>query len=171
VRSAEEVIRFISDASEIASGIAVDHGGESDDLSCTWCFDVQLRPPSLASGLSTPTESLFFCLEIRFPCATNEVRRSRKFTIYDPVVGEEIYPGGEMVVRSTPKASGGCDARLGFFFHVGNATNPGWGVFADRRNKKAQRTIATVSAFLEHQGQEVEITFDDTWVSGYQTNI
>ena len=70
---------------------------------------------------------LFRSVAVQFEPTIRPVTRSRKFTQYNQERGVEIWPGGEMFVE---------DNLCGFDLHVGNATNPGWGIFSTFRNNR-----------------------------------
>jgi len=168
VKSVEDILQFITAASTVADEIAVDHGAASQELAGAWCFDVRLSPPSIASGFSAPTEALFFCLEIRFTCPSKDVSKTRNLTIFDPASGRDNYPGGEMVLRSTPLPSGGSEVLIGFFLHCANATNSGWGFIAERRNRKAQETAETLAYVLGASSTGIWLDHDDSWLGPYR---
>ncbi len=132
-----EVVDFINGAVAVGSQIGKDHGANSIDL---WgrLYEVDL-PPSLASGVGRMTQALMFSVHVRFTPSKTPVQRTRKFTIFNPSTGKEIWPGAHMTVEDT-----GCFFKL----HIGNAMNSGWGIFADSRMKNLGRLIAQLENLM-----------------------
>ena len=132
-----EVVNFINGAVTVGSQIGKDHGAISIDLSGGMYEDA--LPPSLASGVGQVTQALMFSVRVGFTPSKTPVQRTRKFTIFNPSTGKEIWPGANMTVNDT-----GCFFEL----HVGNAMNSGWGIFADSRMKNLGRVIAQLENLM-----------------------
>lgn len=128
-------MKFFDAAIKTGSQIAVDHGAKKVGL--LYGSQVEHVPPSLGSGLSGQiTESLFFIVGVSFEPIRRPVTRTRKFTMFNPENGVEVWPGGEMEVSDL-----GCR----FALQVGNVTNPGWGVFASFRNTRLSAIVHQLS--------------------------
>lgn len=128
MKNAGEIVKFWTDAQRTAFAIASDHGAEPDQLVRHWCVASKNFGPSIASGPGRLTEGVFLCVQFLFDISTPELRRSRKFTIYQQD-GVEDYPGAQMMIRSTPGGrQGRTDAAIAFFLQVGNrADAQSWG--------------------------------------------
>jgi hypothetical protein len=137
VKNLAEVQKFIVDSISVGSQIAKDHGASEVELLLGIYVDD--LPPSIASGVGQLTEALMVVNRVRFSPKQTPVRRTRKFTIFHPTEGKEIYPGANMDVS---------DSSCLFHLHVGNAMNPGWGVFADWRNNNLSRIISQLESYL-----------------------
>lgn len=137
MKNLSEIQRFISDSTKVGSQIARDHGATGVEIRLGWYIDH--LPPSIASGVGALTEALMVSNFVGFEPASRPVRRTRKFTIYHPEKGQEIWPGANMEVSET---------NCFFQLHVGNAMSQGWGVFANWRNNNLNRVLAQLESYM-----------------------
>lgn len=130
--------RFVADSIRVGSQIGQDHGAA--DVQILLGLRVDHLPPSIASGVGQLTEALMVVNSLSFSPTRRPVGRTRKFTIFNPETGQDIWPGANMDVSDS-----GCFFQL----QVGNATNQGWGVFASWRNNNLSRVLAQIESYLE----------------------
>lgn len=138
MKSLSDVRRFISDSIRVGSQIAKDHG--APDIQLLLGLRVDHLPPSIASGVGRLTESLTVVNLVGFTPSKRPVKRTRKFTIFHPETGQDLWPGANMDVSDF-----GCDFQL----QIGNVTNEGWGIFADWRNNNLNRLVAQFETYLD----------------------
>jgi hypothetical protein len=123
MKNFSDIQKFITDSTRVGSQIAKDHG--AIEVQILLGCHVDHLPPSIASGVGRLTETLMVV--------------TRKFTIFNPENGQEIWPGANMDVS---------DSSCYFQLQVGNATNEGWGVFASWRNNNLSRVLAQFESYL-----------------------
>ena len=139
MKNLAEVLHFFDVAIATGSQIAADHGAKVVGLE--YGSRVEHLQPSIGSGVGQLTESLFFSVGILFQPIKLPVLRTRKFTIYDPNDGDEVWPSGHMQV-----SNGLCY----FDLQVGNVTNTGWGVVASFRNGRLTTLVEQLVALQEN---------------------
>lgn len=134
-----DIEKFIADSIRVGSQIASDH--KANDVQVLLGNFIDVLPPSIAAGFGgQPTNALTVYNYVLFTPKNLPVRRTRKFTIYHPDSGKEIWPGAKMVVS---------DSWCSFQLQVGLATNPGWGIFADFRNNNLERVWGEFENYLK----------------------
>ena len=131
LKSTTECVRFLNDAVRVGSEIAADHGAAFVDVTVGMYDDY--RPPSISSGAGEPTLAVFIPVAVTFEAKTFPVKRTRKFTIYHPTEGKEVWPSARMVVTDD-----GCFFEL----HVGNRLSEAWGILAPWREKNLLQALA-----------------------------
>jgi hypothetical protein len=139
MKNLAEVLHFFDVAIATGSQIAADHGAKIVVLE--YGPRVEHLPPSIGSGVGQLTESLFFSVGIVFQPVKLPVLRTRKFTIYNPNGGDEVWPSGHMQV-----GNGLCH----FDLQVGNVTNTGWGVVASFRNGRLTTLVEQLVSLQEN---------------------
>jgi len=137
VKNFSDIQKFIADSTRVGSQIAKDHG--ASEVQILLGCHVDHLPPSIASGVGRLTETLMVVNSVDFNPSKKPVLRTRKFTIFNPETGQEIWPGANMDVS---------DSSCYFQLQVGNATNEGWGVFASWRNNNLSRVLAQFESYL-----------------------
>lgn len=136
MKNIHEVMNFFDVAIKTGSQIASDHGASK--IKVHYGSGIEHLPPSFGSGVGQLTESLFFTVVVSFEPTKRPVTRTRKFTMYNADHGVEVWPSGEMSVS---------DSECRFVLRAGNATNPGWGVFASFRNGRLTTLVDQLAAF------------------------
>lgn len=137
MKNFSDIQKFITDSTRVGSQIAKDHG--ASEVQILLGCHVDHLPPSIASGVGQLTETLMVTNSVRFNPVKKPVLRTRKFTIFNPETGKEIWPGANMDVS---------DSSCYFQLQVGNATNEGWGVFASWRNNNLSRVLAQFESYI-----------------------
>ena len=139
MKNLAEVLHFFDVAIKTGSQIAADHGAKAVGLE--YGSRVEYLQPSIGSGVGQLTESLFFSVEIGFRALKTPVLRTRKFTIYNPNDGVEVWPSGHMQVS---------DNSCLFDLQVGNVTNTGWGIVATFRNGRLTTLVEQLVALQQN---------------------
>jgi len=138
MKNYEEVQQFLCDSTRVGSQIAKDHGAKNIDILIGYRIDD--LPPSVASGVGQATEALILIIRVSFEPQTRPVLRTRKFTIFNPDTGKDIWPGAQMDI----------DGDSCFFqLHVGNVTNQGWGIAASWRNNNLQKVFGQITNLID----------------------
>jgi hypothetical protein len=138
MKNYEEVQQFLRDSTRVGSQIASDHGAKNIEITIGYRIDD--LPPSFASGVGQTTEALILINRVEFEPQKRPLRRTRKFTVFNPDTGKEIWPGAQMDL----------DGDSCFFqLHVGNVTNQGWGVAASWRNNNLQKVFHQITNLID----------------------
>lgn len=134
-----EIQKFLRDATKVGSQIAADHNAKSVDIH--YGYRIDQLPPSISSGVGQPTEALIVVLRVEFEPQKRPIQRTRKFTVFNPETGKEIWPGAQMDI----------DGDSCFFqLHVGNVMNQGWGVVASWRNGNLKKVFNNIESLVDN---------------------
>jgi hypothetical protein len=138
VKNFNEVQKFLRDGTQVGSQIARDHLAEN--IRIHFGYRIDNLPPSIASGVGQLTEALIVVLRVSFDPQKRPIQRTRKFTVFNPETGKEIWPGAQMDI----------DGNSCFFqLHVGNVLNKGWGVAATWRNGNLEKVYSQITSLID----------------------
>lgn len=154
-----EIRNFLIDGTRIGSQIAEDHLAANIQVDVGYRVDE--TSPSLASGVGQLTETLVVVLRISFSPQKRPIQRTRKFTVFNPETGKEIWPGARMDI----------DGDSCFFqLHVGSALNQGWGVIATWRNNNLKKVFSQLTNFVDNCSADTFAPYSRLPITGFHSS-